>query len=317
MVVARVRSSRPVWRSWLLSGVALLGACIGGLGLAGLQLRPVAAQESKEVDLALALAIDVSGSIDPDEAELQRQGYVRAFTDPQIRRAILGGYNGRIAVAYYEWSDSWRQQLLMDWTLLDSNSAIDAFADRLAKQPITVLTRTSISAAIRYAIPLFERNPYVAERRVLDISGDGANNDGGLITLARDEALARRITINGLPIMNGRPNKYGFPPDPDLDRYYEGCVIGGPRSFLVVANSFAEFDEAVRKKLLQEIASIDPGGKRMGSDVPARRLGIGGTRQMAQALEGSMPATGKRPYAPGCDIGERRSREFWQQRFQQ
>jgi hypothetical protein len=317
MVLARVRSSWPAWRRWLLSAVVVgVSACLGGLGLASLQGRPVAAQDSKDVDLALALAIDISGSIDPDEAELQRQGYVRAFTDPQVRRAILGGYNGRIAVAYFEWSDSWRQQLLMDWTLLDSDAAISGFADRLGKQPVTVLTRTSISSAIRYSIPLFERNPYAAERRVLDISGDGANNDGGLVTLARDEALARRITINGLPIMNGRPNKYGFPPDPDLDRYYEGCVIGGPRSFIVVANSFAEFHEAVRKKLLQEIVNADPDRKHAG-DAPARRRGVNGLRHMAQALEGSMPATGKRPYEPGCDIGERRSREFWQRRFQQ
>jgi hypothetical protein len=207
--------------------------------------------------------------------------------------------------------------LLSDWTLLDSEAAIEAFADKLAKMPITVLTRTSISGAIRYALPLFERNPYAAERRVLDISGDGANNDGGLITVARDEALARRITINGLPIMNGRPNKYGFPPDHDLDLYYEGCVIGGPRSFIVVAKSFTEFHESVRKKLLQEIANIEPEGKRRYSDVPARRLGVGGERQLAQVLEGSMPAPGKRPYELGCDVGERRSREFWQRRFQQ
>jgi hypothetical protein len=308
MGIAHMWSDCAGWRRALLWGAVAMGFCG----------EPAAAQDSKEVDLSLALAIDVSGSIDPDEAELQRQGYVRAFTDPQIKKAILGGYNGRIAVAYFEWSDSWRQQLLVDWTLLDSDAAIESFADRLAKAPITVLTRTSISGAIRYAIPLFERNPYVAERKVLDISGDGANNDGGLITQARDEALGRRITINGLPIMNGRPNKYGFPPDPDLDLYYEGCVIGGPRSFIIVAKGFAEFDEAVHKKLLQEIANIDPPGKRRwASDVPQRRLGVSGERQVAQALEGSMPAPGKRPYALGCDIGERRSREFWQRRFQQ
>jgi hypothetical protein len=308
MVGGRVRSHCAGWRlPLLLSGAVLLGLCA----------QSGVAQERKEVDLSLALAIDISGSIDPDEAELQRQGYVRAFTDPQIKKAILGGYAGRIAVAYFEWSDAWRQQLLIDWTLLDSNAAIEAFADRLGKMPITVLTRTSISGAIRYAIPLFERSPYATERQVLDISGDGANNDGGLITLARDEALARRITINGLPIMNGRPNKYGFPPDPDLDLYYEGCVIGGPRSFIVVAKSFAEFQDAVRKKLLQEIANIDPDGNRRASDVPKRRLGVTGERQLAQALEGSMPAPGKRPYELGCDVGERRSREFWQRRFQQ
>lgn len=307
MAVNRAGPQFTGWRRALRLGAVLMGLCVG----------PVVAQGTKEIDLALALAIDISGSIDPDEAELQRQGYVRAFTDPQIKKAILAGYNGRIAVAYYEWSDSWRQQLLIDWTLLDSDAAIEAFADRLARAPITVLTRTSISGAIRFAIPLFERMPFVAERKVLDISGDGANNDGGLITLARDEALARRITINGLPIMNGRPNKYGFPPDPDLDLYYEGCVIGGPRSFIIVANGFSEFQESVRKKLLQEIAGTDPQAPRQASDVPSTRLGVSGERQVAQALEGSMPAPGKRPYELGCDVGERRSREFWQRRFQQ
>ncbi|MBL8674593.1 MAG: DUF1194 domain-containing protein, partial [Rhodospirillales bacterium] len=138
------------------------------------------ADDDKAVDLALALAVDISGSIDPDEAVLQRQGYIRAFADPAVRRAILGGYNGRIAVAFFEWSDAYRQRTLVDWTLLDSERAIDGFIARLEREPITIWMRTSISGAIRHAIPLFERNPWRAERRVLDISGDGANNDGGL-----------------------------------------------------------------------------------------------------------------------------------------
>ncbi|QQS12005.1 MAG: DUF1194 domain-containing protein [Rhodospirillales bacterium] len=275
------------------------------------------ADDDKAVDLALALAVDISGSIDPDEAVLQRQGYIRAFADPAVRRAILGGYNGRIAVAFFEWSDAYRQRTLVDWTLLDSERAIDGFIARLEREPITIWMRTSISGAIRHAIPLFERNPWRAERRVLDISGDGANNDGGLITQARDEALARGIVINGLPIMNGRPNKWGFPPDHDLDAYYVGCVIGGPRSFIVVANSFADFHEAIRKKLLQEIADRGAGGRTTASDTPSRRLGVEGGRMVAQSLEGSMPAPGHRPYAEGCDVGERRSREFWQRRQMQ
>lgn len=143
---------------------------------------PASAQERKEVDLALVLAIDISGSIDPDEARLQRQGYVEAFNDPVIVRAILGGNHGRIAVAYFEWSDSWVQKLLIDWTLLDSEAAIADFTRRLADAPISIARRTSISGAIRYAIPMYGRSPYEAERKVLDISGDGSNNDGGLVT---------------------------------------------------------------------------------------------------------------------------------------
>jgi len=279
---------------------------------------PAAAQERKEVDLALALAIDISGSIDPDEAKLQREGYVQAFRDPTIVKAILGGSNGRIAVAYYEWSDAWVQRLLIDWTLLDSEASIAAFATRLANAPISIARRTSISGAIRYAIPLFGRNPYDAERKVLDISGDGSNNDGGLVTDMRYEALKERIVINGLPIMNDRPNPFGFPSETDLDRYYLHCVIGGPRSFVEVARNFEDFPRAVRKKLLQEVADIGPRHDFDAGDLGPLADGV----QLAQsgsrrAIRGEDDYTKYvRPeYELGCAVGERRSREFWQRRF--
>jgi hypothetical protein len=278
---------------------------------------PVAAQERKEVDLALALAIDISGSIDPEEARLQRQGYVQAFRDPAIVKAILSGPNGRIAVAYFEWSDAWLQKLIVDWTLLDSDAAIEAFAARLAAAPISIARRTSISGAIRYAIPLFGRSPFDAERKVLDISGDGSNNDGMLVTEMRHDALKERIVINGLPIMNDRPNPFGFPNETDLDRYYLHCVIGGPRSFVEVARSFEDFPRAVRKKLLQEVADLGP-----HSDFDIGALGRSGDGvQFAQAGRPRRPGNDDytkfvRPeYELGCDVGERRSREFWQRRF--
>ncbi len=278
---------------------------------------PANAQERKEVDLALAMGIDISGSIDPDEAKLQREGYVQAFRDPVIVKAILGGSNGRIAVAYYEWSDAWVQRLLIDWTLLDSEASIEAFATRLANSPISIARRTSISGAIRYAIPLFGRSPYEPVRKVLDISGDGSNNDGGLVTDMRYEALKERIIINGLPIMNDRPNPFGFPSEADLDKYYLHCVTGGPRSFVEVARNFDDFPRAVRKKLLQEVADIGP---RHDFDVG----GLGPLEDGTQLAQ-----SGRRPvrddddytrfvrpeYELGCDIGERRSREFWQKRF--
>ena len=275
------------------------------------------AQERKEVDLALALGIDISGSIDPDEAKLQREGYVLAFRDPVIVKAILGGSHGRIAVAYYEWSDAWVQRLLIDWTLLDSEAAIEAFATRLANAPISIARRTSISGAIRYAIPLFGRSPYEPERKVLDISGDGSNNDGGLVTDMRYEALKEKIIINGLPIMNDRPNPFGFPSEADLDKYYLHCVTGGPRSFVEVARNFDDFPRAVRKKLLQEVADVGP---RHDFDVGGPGPLDDGTR-LAQSSR--KPVRGDddytkfvRPeYELGCDIGERRSREFWQKRF--
>jgi len=278
---------------------------------------PAAAQDKQEVDLALALGIDISGSIDPDEARLQREGYVSAFRDPMIIKAILSGPNGRIVVSYYEWSDSWMQKLLIDWTLLDSEAAIHAFAARLSQAPISIARRTSISGAIRFAIPLFGRSPYEAQRKVLDISGDGSNNDGGLVTETRHEALKDRIVINGLPIMNDRPNPFGFPSETDLDRYYLHCVIGGPRSFVEVAHSFEDFPRAVRKKLLQEVADVGP-RRDFDPDGPGPlRDGI----QLAQAgrprarVDEDYTKFVRPDYELGCDVGERRSREFWQRRF--
>jgi hypothetical protein len=265
---------------------------------------------SVEVDLELALGIDISGSIDPEEARLQRQGYVRAFRDPTVVRAILSGYNGRIAVTFFEWSDAWRQQTLIGWTLLDSETAVAAFASELEARPLTVWTRTSIAGAMRYAIRQFDQSPFKSERRVLDISGDGANNDGGLITEARDLVLSQGIAINGLPIINDRPNPWGFPNQPDLDAYYEGCVIGGPRSFIVVARSFDDFADAVRKKLLQEIVDAAP-------DFLPIEIAQTGSRPRLEPTDGRPDFRGyvRQSYQPGCDIGERMSREFWQRRF--
>ncbi len=301
----------------LLRLVALL--ILLALPAAGPASAPANAQDRKEVDLALAMGIDISGSIDPDEAKLQREGYVQAFRDPVIVKAILGGSHGRIAVAYYEWSDAWVQRLLIDWTLLDSETAIEAFATRLANAPISIARRTSISGAIRYAIPLFGRSPYEAERKVLDISGDGSNNDGGLVTDMRYEALKERIAINGLPIMNDRPNPFGFPSEDDLDKYYLHCVTGGPRSFVEVARNFEDFPRAVRKKLLQEVADNGP-HLAPASDFD---IGLGVLPDGTQLAQSRRPVRGDddytkfvRPeYELGCDVGERRSREFWQRRF--
>jgi len=283
---------------------------------------PAAAQERKEVDLALVLAIDISGSIDPDEARLQRRGYIEAFGDPVIVKAILGGNHGRIAVAYFEWSDAWIQKLLVDWTLLDSEAAIAAFTRRLADAPISISRRTSISGAIRYAIPMYGRSPYEAERKVLDISGDGSNNDGGLVTEVRHDALKERIIINGLPIMNGRPNPFGFPAEDDLDKYYLHCVTGGPRSFVEVARSFEDFPRAVRKKLLQEVADIGPLNDFDIGDLGASRDGLqlaqsgsGGTVRRAVKADDDYTRFVRPEYELGCDVGERRSRDFWQRRF--
>lgn len=290
------------------------------LGLLAVLLlaAPATAQDRKEIDLALVLAIDISGSVDPEEARLQRQGYVEAFRDKVIVKAILGGNHGRIAVAYFEWSDAWVQKLLVDWTLLDSEAAIEAFARRLENAPISIARRTSISGAIRYAIPMYRRMPYEADRKVLDISGDGSNNDGGLVTDIRHDALKERIIINGLPVMNDRPNPFGFPSEPDLDKYYLHCVTGGPRSFVEVAQNFEDFPRAVRKKLLQEVADTGPlndfDNGELGVDRPGIHLAQSNGRRQ-QRDEEDYTRYVRPEYELGCDIGERRSRDFWQRRF--
>lgn len=205
------------------------------------------------VDLELILAVDVSRSIDADEARLQREGYVQALTDPRVVQAIQSGNHGRIAICYVEWAAASLQFTLIGWTLIKDTASANAFAGKLAEMPIQAHSRTSISGAIDYSVKLFGRGGYEGERLVIDISGDGRNNDGRPAHLARNEAVARGIVINGLPIINDRPT-FGFPPDANLDIYYETDVIGGPGSFMVVARSFEQFGEAILSKLIREIA---------------------------------------------------------------
>ena len=263
---------------------------------------------AEQVDLELVMAIDISGSIDQDEARLQREGYINAFRDPQVINAIRGGSNGRIAVAYFEWSSYNVYRLVLDWTTVGDVASSNALADRLAAMPIMRGMRTSISGAIDYAIPLFDRSGFDSARRVLDISGDGPNNDGGLITVFRDRAIAKGITINGLPIINDRPNQFGFPTMPDLDKYYEGCVIGGPGAFVEVARDFGDFERAVRRKLILEIAGLGHELAPAPSGGAARWAGLAPhTRQPLHPIA-------DRVYEQGCDFGERQSREFWRNR---
>jgi hypothetical protein len=244
------------------------------------------------VDLELILAVDVSGSVDEEEARLQRQGYVAALADPEIVRAISSGMLGRIAVTYFEWAgDTWQVPVL-PWTLIDSPRTAQAFAAKLAAAPLGSGPWTSISDAIRTAAPMFDVNDFEGTRRIIDISGDGPNNTGGLVGPERDQAVARRITINGLPIINDRFN-ISRAPMPNLDLYYRHCVIGGPGAFLVVARGFKSFAQAIRRKLILEIASPSPG-------TPGRISATG----LAQA--GNAPA--KVRWVPPCDEGERRFR---------
>lgn len=225
-----------------------------------------AAVAGQPVDLELALAVDVSSSIDPEEARMQRDGYVAALRHPDIVRAIENGMLGRIAVTYYEWAGDGHTRVLLDWTVIHDAASADRFAGRLEAAPLKMAPRTSIAAAIEHALPEFRNNGFEGTRLVVDISGDGPNNGTAEVTAARDRAVASGIVINGLPIVNGRADPDGGLPLPDLAEYYRDCVIGGPGAFIVVAHSFDEFGVAIRRKLISEIAglTVPPAGLRGG-----------------------------------------------------
>lgn len=220
------------------------------------------------VDLELVIAVDISGSIDDDEAALQRQGYIKAFRDPQVVDAITHGPNGAIAVTYIEWAGSHHQLPLVKWSLINNAKSANNFADDLAFEPVMVNVWTSISGAMMAGEEAFRRSPYKSKRKVIDISGDGANNDGAPVLLAREKALASGMTINGLPIVNDRPSRYGRRQIPNLDYYYTDCVIGGPGAFIIVANGFDDFARAVRRKLILEIAGAVPSSSEQGRIIP-------------------------------------------------
>jgi hypothetical protein len=215
------------------------------------------ARAETEVDVALVLAVDVSRSMDPDEQDLQRDGFVEAFRSSGVHEAIAKGALGRIAVTYFEWSGASQQVLVLPWTVIDGPAAAGTFADRLQSAPISRFFSTSISGALDYGVKLFESNGIEAMRRVIDVSGDGPNNDGRVVTLARDAALAEGVVVNGLPIMLKRPTGYGD--IENLDQYFKDCVIGGPGAFIVPVRDKTQFAEAVRTKLIREIADLrDP-----------------------------------------------------------
>ena len=227
-------------------------AClVFGLALAA----PARAQAPQLVDLELALAIDVSGSVDPEEAALQRDGYLRAFADPQVLRAIAGGEHKKIAVTYFEWASFNYQRLVVDWTVISGEASAAEFVKKLAAIPISTERWTSISGAIDFAMKRFASSPYKGSRRIIDISGDGRNNNGRDLAEARADALDQGIVINGLPIVNDRPTRWGTPPERDLDLYYRDHVIGGPGAFFIVAEGFESFANAIRTKLVREIAA--------------------------------------------------------------
>jgi hypothetical protein len=234
------------------TGVVLLT-----LLLAGAANRPTVAFAADQVDLLLVLAADVSRSVDSEKFQLQRDGYAAAISDPQVLDAIRSGRNGRIGLTFVEWSGVGAQRVVIDWTIVADGKSAKGFGDRLLEAPRSFADRTSISGAIEFAMGQLARAPYQSTRRTIDVSGDGTNNAGRDVTSARDEALTAGVTINGLVILSETP----LPWNPDhtnplggLENYYRTHVIGGPGAFVLAAQNFKSFGQAMIKKMIAEVA---------------------------------------------------------------
>tara|TARA_R110002073_G_scaffold38749_4_gene110927 strand:- start:1564 stop:2337 length:774 start_codon:yes stop_codon:yes gene_type:complete len=210
------------------------------------------------VDLELVFAVDVSSSIDEAEALQQRQGHVAALADPDVISAIQAGGEGRVAVMYLEWADADFQRIVAPWTVIETEEDARAFAGLLAAAPFVSGRRTAIGAAIANSVELIESNNYEGTRRVIDISGDGPQNAGPSLTEARASADADRITVNGIPMQGGRQHPFRPPVNIDVARYFENHVITGPGAFVMASESHEEFVEALRRKLIIEIAGFFP-----------------------------------------------------------
>jgi Protein of unknown function (DUF1194) len=237
-------------RSLLAAGAAALSIS------APLALAPRRAWAAGEpVDILLVLAVDVSRSIDDDEARLQREGYRAAVSDPQVVEAIRGGMIGAIGIAYVEWAGAEYQRLVLPWMRISGVAEAQLWSERLAEAPRASLSWTSISGGLDFSRTVLAQAPFEATRRVIDVSGDGVNNSGGPVEMARDRLVAEGVTINGLPIVNDRPTFGRMPPVP-LDEYYRESVIGGPGAFVIVAEDFQSFGNAVKRKLIREIAAL-------------------------------------------------------------
>lgn len=225
------------------------------------------AARAETVDLLLVLAADVSRSIDEDEFNLQRKGYANAITDPEVLSAIIGGKHHAIAVTFVEWAGAGEQNIVVDWTVVRDGEAAAAIASTIMSAPRSFVGRTAIGAAIDFAVQRLQAAPAEAERRVIDVSGDGTNNSGRPVTEARDEAVAAGITINGLAIVNNRSSPgYAFHTQPPggLPKYYRENVTGGPDSFLLTVEDFHSFADAITRKLVAEIAGTSsPASRRL------------------------------------------------------
>ena len=270
-----------------------IGAALVAAGLLGGDVPSVAAPNAPQlaqktaeaqVDIELILAVDVSYSMDLDELAVQREGYAQAIISGDFLKALKTGPHGKVAVTYFEWAAAHDQKVIIPWRVIDGPESADAVAAEILKAPLRRASRTSISGAINFGMQLFVENPYKGLRKVIDISGDGPNNNGEPVLIARDAALEKGITINGLPVMVKQAS-YATMDIEQLDMYYEDCVIGGAGSFVIPIKERAKFKEAIRTKLVLEVAGLQP------EVIPAQ----------AKAREPRVP----------CTIGEQLWRERW------
>ncbi|HLN36342.1 MAG TPA: DUF1194 domain-containing protein [Xanthobacteraceae bacterium] len=220
-------------------------------------LVPVAARAAEDVDLLLVLAVDVSRSIDATKFQLQREGYAAAVADPHVLDAVRTGRTGRIGLTFVEWSGVGAQKVVIDWTTIGDADSAKGFGDRLLEAPRSFADRTSISGAIEFAMGQLDKAPFAAARRTIDVSGDGTNNAGRDVAALRDEAVAKGITINGLVILSDNPMSWNpdhTNPPGGLANYYRNNVMGGPSAFVMVAENFNSFGQAIIKKMIAEVA---------------------------------------------------------------
>src|SRR5262245_13684584 len=251
------------WRTADMRYAFRAGLAVAAM-LAAAPLRPAAAQE--RVDLLLVLAADVSRSMTNEKFQMQRQGYVDALINPRVIQAIQSGINRRIAATFIEWGGVGSQKVVVDWSIISDEATARRFVDELAEAPRSFTGRTSISAALDFSMAQLERAPYDAERRTIDVSGDGVNNSGRPIRHARDDALAKGATINGLVVADESPdpgNPEKVDPREEVATYYRDNVVGGPGGFVMVAESFESFGHALINKLVAEIAQT-PGPRYAG-----------------------------------------------------
>lgn len=215
---------------------------------------------AEQVDVELVLAVDVSLSMGQEELAIQRDGYAAALTDERVLQAIADGVHGRIAVSYFEWAGTTTHRIVVPWTIIATKEDAERVARQLSALPPASARRTSISSALEFGADMFAESPFQGMKRVIDVSGDGPNNQGPPVDLTRDAVLKQGIIINGLPLMTngGMASAYDVA---SLDLYYNDCVIGGPGSFMIPVNDWVQFPEAVRRKLVLELAGYDPEAK--------------------------------------------------------